>query len=148
MLTLLMAACILVLPGKDGAPPPVDDSGPTACVELDCRDTLTLNIVSTTGRPSGWFAGTLSPPDASPVSFVCGAEASTFDGGVCNGDGSVSLWVYAESFSLSVDEGDDAAYYYGAVTPAWTAPYDSEACGHYCYVAEETVELVPCEMCG
>jgi hypothetical protein len=128
-----------------------DDTGsdtiPPTCPELDCRDMLTLTVLDVSGSPSDGFSGTLTPPDASPISFQCWGESS-FEGGMCLGSGQVVLFAYAESFSLWIDEGDDAPYFTGTLTPSWQAPYDSEECGHYCWIAEESVQLEPCKDCG
>ena len=131
-----------------------DDSGATdggaasACPELDCRDQLTLTVLGVDGSPSGFLEGALSPPDASPIPFWCGAELRDFEGGQCLGGGQVGLWVYGERFGLWVDEGDDAPWWSGTLAPTWDAPYDSPECGHYCWRAAETVTLLPCDGCG
>jgi hypothetical protein len=36
----------------------------------------------------------------------------------------------------------------GTIVPSWDAPYDSEECGHSCYLAEESVTLEACDGCG
>lgn len=136
MALLLLLAC---QPDLDGA---------SDCPGLDCRDELTLQVFSPDGSPSTSFAGALTPPDADPIALACHAPGDSFDGGYCDGDGKVRIWTYAESYALTVYEGMDAPYWSGTITPAWTAPYDSDECGHYCWIAEEAVLLEPCEGCG
>ncbi len=128
-----------------------DDStkGVDPCPMLDCRDTLSLSVLGVDGSPATSFEFRIQPPDgASLISGTCGGDPVSNPDATCYGDGRVDVYTYGETLEVAVSEGDDAPYWSGILTPAWTAPYDSEACGHYCYLAAETVQLVPCEGCG
>ena len=128
-----------------------DDSAPidqTQCAELDCRDAISIFVLDVDGSPALSFSGTVTLADATPIDFACSGTQSWFDEGICNEDGSVTLWVYGETLTVSLAKGEDAHYFSGDSAPAWTAPYDSQECGHYCYIAQETVQLVACEGCG
>lgn len=148
MLILPLLACLHPDSGIPLDSTDTTDSGTDACPGLDCRDQLDLLVLGVDGSPSDGFGGTLSWTDADPVAFNCWDDTSAFDGGMCLGDGGVRFWTYAASYALSVFEGDDAPWWAGTLTPSWTAPYDSEECGHYCWMAEEVVQLEPCEGCG
>lgn len=139
----LLLAALGCPAGEDSAPIDV-----TQCAELDCRDAISIFVLAVDGSPALSFAGTVTPPEAEPIAFTCTGTQSWFDEGICNEDGSVTLWVYGESLTVSVAIGDDAPYFSGDIAPTWTAPYDSEECGHYCYIAQEIVVLLPCEGCG
>jgi hypothetical protein len=118
------------------------DSGP-ACPGLDCVDTLTLTVLNPDGSPADRFSGSASGPDGVEVAFACDDSASADADPRCRGEGRVELLLYGASVQVHVDQGDDAPSFDGAVEPAWEAPYDSEECGHYCYLAEASVTLVP-----
>lgn len=118
------------------------------CAGLACPDEITLRILSPDGRPSVAFGGWAEVPDGTAVSFTCGSTPEAFDGGRCLGDGAVALNLYGSPVTVWVDEGDDAPWFSGQVSPAWDAPWDSETCEHYCYIAEETITLEPCDGCG
>lgn len=124
-----------------------DDSAPDPCPMLDCRDTLSLTVLGVDGGPSLWFSYNVDA-GGTTLSGICGASPDTQPDAICYGDGRVDLHVYSESLDVLVAEGDDAPYWSGTLTPSWTAPYDSEECGHYCYIADETIQLLPCEGCG
>lgn len=140
---LALLAAIACTGGDDSDSNPV-----TECPGLDCRDAISIFVLGVDGSPALSFAGTVTPPDSEPIDFTCTGTQSWFDEGICNEDGSVTLWVYAESLGVNLAIGEDAPYFSGDIAPAWTAPYDSEECGHYCYIALETVQLEPCEGCG
>ncbi len=124
------------------------DSGvPVECPGLDCRDELTLTILSPDGSPSDGFTGNATI-EGGAASFSCFGSASTQERAACGEDGVLRLYLYATTVYLGVAEGDDAPYWSGELTPSWTAPYDSDECGHYCYLAEERITLLPCEGCG
>ncbi len=141
---ILLLACDLKLGGDSN---PVTGTEP--CPMLDCRDTLSLTVLRVDGSPALDFEYRVQPPDGGAlVSGSCNAEGASSADALCYGDGRVDVFVYGETLEVSVSEGDDAPYWSGTLTPVWTAPYDSEACGHYCYLTSETVQLVPCEGCG
>ena len=128
-----------------------EDSAPldqTQCPGLDCRDAISLFMLDPAGAPALSFSGTVTVADSAPIAFTCTGTQSWFDEGICNEDGSVTFWLYGETLTVSVAEGEDAPYFSGDITPTWTAPYDSDECGHYCYIAQESVQLVACEGCG
>lgn len=95
-----------------------------------------------------WFEGNFLTTAGAEIEFSCGWTSSTFADGTCEGQGVVTLHTYTPSLSGWLDGGDDAPSWSGTITPEWTAPYDSEACGHYCYLAEEEITLDPCVGCG
>lgn len=138
-----MIAVLLLLLACTSSPPD-DSSG--ACPMLDCRDTLSVTVLAVDGSPSDAF-NYRANADGVAISGSCNGPASQADAN-CLGDGRVELYLYGTSVELAVDEGDDAPYWSGTLTPTWAAPYDSDACGHYCYLAEETVQLEPCDGCG
>lgn len=138
-----MIAALLLLSACTSTPP--DDSG-AECPMLDCRDTLSVTVLAVDGAPSDAF-NYRATADGVSISGTCTEPASQPDA-TCLGDGRVDLYLYGATVELGVDEGDDAPYWSGTLTPAWEAPYDSEQCGHYCYLAEETVQLEPCDGCG
>jgi hypothetical protein len=49
---------------------------------------------------------------------------------------------------VSIFEGPDGASFGGTIVPSWEAPYNSDECGHFFYLAEETVTLEACDGCG
>ena len=130
-------------PGDSGA-----DSGGDLCPMLDCRDALSLTILSPDGEPSAWFDVSAYVDGVAVGSWMCGSTGESFEGATCYGDGRVDLYLYAEVLEIHASEGADAPSWSGSLSPAWTAPYDSEACGHYCWLADETIELEPCDGCG
>lgn len=141
MLTLLLLACTGVPDDTAfGDDTSEDDTGDT-CPGLDCRDSLTVTFLDPSGTPTGSFFGDAQVDGVGVATFNCNDASSTFEGGLCLGEGRLELWVYAAVVSFAVFTGDDAPEFRGDVTPAWTAPYDSEECGHYCYIAEETAQL-------
>ena len=145
----LLASLLACSPDKpDDSSPGSGDTG-DACPMLDCRDTLTLTVLGVNGAPSDWFTFNVTATVSTETSSgSCGSEPHSQEGATCYGDGRVDVYLYGESVELFVAEGDDAPYWFGTLTPTWTAPYDSDECGHYCYLAEETVQLLPCEGCG
>jgi hypothetical protein len=123
-----------------------DTAGGADCPMLDCRDALTLVVLDPDGTPADRSFGGWVEAGGVRTTFSCfGGEP--FDGGFCNAN-MVTLYVYASTFDVYVDQGDDAPYWSGDVTPVWDAPYDSPECGHYCWLAEDTVQLDPCDPCG
>ena len=132
-----------------GCPSPgADTSQVNTCPGLDCADALTLTVLDPDGAAAVQFSGHVTRTDGTLLSFSCGDAPVTDDGAVCLGSGQVQLMVYGEVLDVYIDQGDDAPFFSGTITPAWDAPYDSEECGHYCYIAEESVSLVPCDDCG
>lgn len=113
------------------------------CPQLDCRDRLTLLVLNPDGSPADSFSGTVTTPQLDAVEFSCPSEADSFPGGYCDDVGEVATYVYGLTVEASVSAGLDAPSFNGELTPVWTAPYDSPDCGHYCYLAEETIQLVP-----
>lgn len=139
MLLVLFLAC-----AGSGA----DSDTMTACPGLDCRDAVTLTVLDPAGSPMTWFEGNFLTGAADEIEFSCGWTSSSFDGGVCEGQGVVTLFTYTPTLSGWLDGGDDAPSWAGTITPEWTAPYDSEDCGHYCYLAQQEITLDPCDGCG
>lgn len=145
---ILLSACVIVVPKQHEAPPETGGS-PQPCAEMDCQDALTLRVLDTDGMPLSAFTGALQADGGDPVHFSCDATPAAFSGGICGGDGTVTLFSYGSTYTGEIDIGiDDGPYWAGEFTPAWTAPYDSPECGHYCYIADESVQLVPCDSCG
>lgn len=118
------------------------------CPQLDCRDRLTLVVLDPDGSPADSYSGTVSTPQLDAVEFSCPSEADSFPGGYCDDGGEVATYIYGLTVEVSVSAGIDAPSFTGEITPVWTAPYDSPDCGHYCYMAEETIQLEPCDGCG
>ena len=148
MLGLLLGACVIVLP-KEHETPPETGGGQEPCPALDCRDALTLHVLDTDGLPLDAFTGSLQTDGGDTIHFSCDATPSEFSGGACGGDGTVTLYSYASTYTGEIDVGiDDGPTWAGELTPEWTAPYDSPECGQTCDVAEESVQLVPCVDCG
>ena len=137
-----LTACAI----DEDAPKPADSG--TVCPGMACPDELTLSVISPDGNASTRFAGWARLTDGTETNFSCGSEVESFDDGRCLGDGRVALYLYGETIELWVDEGDDAPWFSGTISPAWDAPWDSDECGHYCYIAAESVTLLPCENCG
>lgn len=140
---LLLLAC-------RASPDPSAETGDSAdaCVQIDCRDALTLEVLGVDGGPSEGFGGQLTDAEGLGIQFSCWTQDESFEGGYCRGEGRVELWTHSASYQADLYEGDDAPWFSGRLEPSWTAPYDSEECGHYCWLAEETVQLEPCEGCG
>jgi hypothetical protein len=139
LLSLLLTALGCSGPGSDTASP---------CPGLDCVDSLTLTVLNPDGTAAERFGGWAAGADGAQVRFACGDTPLTDPGARCLGDGRVEVLLYGETVEVYVDQGDDAPYFTGTVTPVWEAPYDSEECGHYCYLSEASVTLDPCEGCG
>ena len=119
-----------------------------ACPMLDCQDALTVTVLNDGGTPESSFSGTATPSEGDPVAFSCDAGVGSGAGFHCLSGGQVELNVHGETVELSVSEGPDGASWSGTLTPEWDSPYDSPECGHYCDLAEETVELEGCGDCG
>ena len=121
----------------------------SACPGLDCQDAITLSVYDPGGTPTTWFEGNLLTEAAEEIEFSCGWTSSSFEGGVCEGEGRVTLYTYTPTLTGWMDAGAaDGPSWSGTITPDWTAPYDSEACGHYCYLSEEDVTMEACDGCG
>jgi len=148
--TILTLGLPLAFACRTGSTETDSTAGGTAepCPGMDCPDELTLQIRSPDGSPSDAFGGWAELQDGTRSSFACGDTVEAFDGGRCLGDGSVALNLHGSTVMVWVDEGDDGPWFSGELTPTWDAPWDSEACGHYCYIAEETITLEPCDGCG
>jgi hypothetical protein len=127
-------------------------SAPTAsdpaCPGLDCVDSLTLTVLDPSGAPAERFGGWAAVGDGARISFVCGDTPLTDPGARCRDEGRVELNLYGDVVDVYVDQGDDAPNFQGSIAPTWEAPYDSEECGHYCYLSEVSVTLDPCDGCG
>jgi hypothetical protein len=117
-------------------------SGPE-CPGLDCIDSLTLTVLDPSGARVERFGGWASVADGAEIAFSCGDTPVTDAGARCLGEGRVELVLYGDTVTLHVDQGDGGATFDGSVEPVWEAPYDSEECGHYCYLSEATVTLAP-----
>lgn len=142
LLSLLLACETTDSNGDSGTA--VGDS----CPQLDCRDRLTLTVLDPDGDPADTYSGSVTTPQLDEVVFSCPSDADSFPGGYCDDDGEVATYIYGLTVEVNVSAGDDAPSFSGELTPVWEAPYDSPECGHYCYMAEETVQLVPCDGCG
>jgi hypothetical protein len=134
--------------GCDTRVMPADASGTTPCPGMDCPDELTLTVLRPDGTPSTRFSGWVRSADGAELSFDCLDGADVEGGSTCAAGGRVRLELYSEALDVSVTEGPDQPSFTGTVTPAWDAPHDSEACGHYCYVGTYAVTLEPCDGCG
>lgn len=136
-LLLLFAAC----EPEDGL-----DLG-DACPGLDCRDQLTLSFTNALGEPTSDFELTLYESRSIVGTLSCPSNTGDLPNATCL-EGGAALYVYAESVEILVsDTLVSGAGYAGFITPAWEAPYDSEECGHYCYLAEERVQFEGCMDC-
>ncbi len=125
MLALLLLAC---------SEPALDT---TACPGLDCVDSITLRAMDPAGVVLA-VRGSIGEEATTAVTFDC---TTTPSGEGCNSDGSVTVYVYARTVQVNVDNASGTLGYHGELDPMWDAPYDSEACGHYCYESDVDVVL-------
>lgn len=139
----LLVGCGILDATKDSG-----DSGMTACLGMECRDAMTLTVLGVNGEPEQSFSGTATPAQGEAVSFVCEGGTGSGLGYSCQADGVVQLYVYADVVTVYVSQGPDGASWSGDLRPEWDAPYDSEQCGHYCYLTDASVTLEPCGDCG
>ena len=121
----------------------IDTTESAPCPGMDCIDTLTLRAIEPGGTVTP-VRGTYGD-DAGEATraFDCTAGAADAGEALCRSDGSIDLFVYGRTLRVNVDTADGALGFHGAVSPEWDAPWDSEACGHYCYLATLDVALTP-----
>jgi len=122
-----------------------DSSVTTPCPGLDCRDQLTLRVQDEAGVAVTRFTATWDDGAGYAGTLDC-ANGNDGDGSAYCVDGTLNLFFYGPSIAVEVV---DAACELGVSTtiePGSTAPYDSEACGHYCYIADEPLVLAPADL--
>lgn len=131
---LTLSACSPTLEGQ-----PTD----APCPGLDCIDTLTLRAMDSAGAVVP-VRGTIGDEDgANTQTFDCTSSATESGAAQCRSDGSADLYAYGRTLRVNIDTADGALGFHGTLSPAWEAPWDSEECGHYCYLATLDVALAP-----
>ncbi len=135
LLTILtLTACSPTLGGETGDAP---------CPGLDCIDTLTLRAIGPEGAVTPVRGSVGDDAGEATRAFDCTPGAAEAGDATCRSDGAIELILYGRTLRVNIDTADGVLGYHGSMSPAWDAPWDSEACGHYCYVASLDVALTP-----
>ena len=133
-MTLIALVACATTDTKDGDP--VGEP----CPGLDCQDALTLTVTDPDTAPVTAFHGWLDAGQGQ-VTFDC-----TTQGGCA--DGVLTLHEFALTLGLRIEDDEMTLAWEGELTPPWEAPYDTEECGHYCWMVDVAVALEPCDDCG
>ena len=139
-------ALLLLLAGCPGTPGDSGSTTTTPCPMLDCRDEVTASVRYEAGGTTSAFTLSATFGDGVPQEATCpGAEVAF---GYCDAE-RFHLWTAERTFHLTVVDTACTAMFAEDVSPAYTQPYDSPECGHYCDVAELSVVLEPADFdCG
>lgn len=133
---LLLAACV----GGGG-----DSAGTAPCPALDCRDALTLRLVDETGAPVTAFVATWDDGAGFAGELDCASGTGGSGSAYCV-DGTLTLFFYGPTVQVEVVDAACTHAVSTTVEAAWEAPYDSEDCGHYCWIGDETLTLEPVDL--